>query len=190
MTSSLFSGITAGLSSTYSILANASAGKITLSSIAAAQSNPSYAASINPTFASYIQTNFSSLDTDHDGVLSASELSNLTGRIMATGLTSAQLSQLGTASGLSSNELGQVLEHFASIDTNGDGKVTASEIQAYKLKSAMDKKKTEFANRAAANQSVFYGDDNASSATDASSMLSFKYWNDGSNSGSNSSSSS
>lgn len=179
MSSSLFAGITSGLSSTYSILANASSGNITLSSIAAAQSNSTYAASINPTFASYIQTNFASLDTNHDGILGAAELSKLTNSIATQGLTAAQLNQLGTASGMSNSELGQVLDHFSKIDTNGDGKVTAAEIQAYKLTSAMDTKKTEFANRSAANQSVFYADENASTAADSSSMLSFQNWNNG-----------
>jgi len=188
MTSSLFSGITAGLNSTYSVLNAASSGKITLSSIATAQSSSTYAASINPTFASYIQTNFATLDTNHDGTLSATELSNLTSKISATGLTSAQLSQLGTASGMSTNDLSQVLDHFADIDTNGDGKVTSSEINNYKLTSAMQEKKTEFANRAAANQSVFYGDDSSSKSDDSSSMLSFKNWNNGNSSNTGSSS--
>lgn len=181
---SMFSGITTGLMSTYSVLSNATGGKITQSSILTAQSNTSYAASINPTFASYIQTNFATLDTNHDGILEASELSNMTNMMNTAGFTAAQLSQLGPAAGLSGNELSQVLEHFRDIDVNGDGKVTASEIQAYKLSSAMQKEKTEFANKAAANQSVFYGNDNASSTADSSSMLSFKYWNDGSNSSS------
>lgn len=178
--SSLFAGITSGLTSTYSILANAAGGSgITLSSIASAQSNSAYATTLNPTFASYIQTNFASLDTNHDGILSSAELSAMTNKIAATGLTAAQLSQLGPASGLSGDALSQVLEHFADIDTNGDGKVTSAEIQGYKLKSAMDNKKTEFANKAAANQSVFYGDDNASSAPDSSSLVAFKNWNTG-----------
>lgn len=182
MSYSMFSGITSGLMSTYSVLANASTNGVTLDSINSARSNNSLATMLNPTFASYIQTNFAMLDTNHDGVLGSAELSNLTNSINATGLTAAQLSQLGPASGLSGDALSQVLEHFADIDTNGDGKVTSNEIQAYKLKSAMDKKKTEFANKAAANESVFYGDDNASSAADASSMLAFKYWNDGNSS--------
>ena len=177
--SSLFSGITSGLTSTYSLLANASAGNVTLSNIASANSNPSLVNKLNPTFASYIETNFSSADKNRDGILSASELSNLTNSINTRGLTSAQLSQLGAASGLSGETLNQVLEHFMDIDKNGDGKVTSAEISAYKLTSAMDKKKTEFANRAATNQSVFYGDENASNAPDSSSMVAFKYWDDG-----------
>ena len=145
------------------------------------KSNTTYAASINPTFASYITSNFATLDTNHDGVLGSAELSHLTSSIATTGLTSAQLSQLGAASGLSANDLSQVMEHFANIDTNHDGKVTAAEISAYKLRSAEDKEKTEFRNKAAANMSVFYGSDDTSSAPDSSSILAYKYWNDGSN---------
>lgn len=179
--SGLFAGINAGLTSTYSILANAAGSSgVTLTSISTAQTNPSLAGYLNPSFASYIQTNFGSLDADHNGILSSAELSNLTNMINSTGMTAAQLSQLGAASGLSGAALSQVLEHFAQIDTNGDGKVTAAEIQGYKLTSAMEKKKTEFSNRAAANQSVFYADENASAAADASSLLAYKYMEDGS----------
>lgn len=187
--SSLFSGITSGLTSTYSILANASPSGVTLNSIATARSTSTVSAMLNPTFASYIQTNFSTLDTNHDGTLSAAELSNITSKMLSTGLTAAQISQLGTASGLSNDQIGQITEHFRDIDTNGDGKVTAAEIAAYKLTSAMQEKKTEFANRAATNQSVFYGSEDSNS-TDSSSMLSFKNWNTGSSSSSNSNSSS
>lgn len=186
MSYSLFSGVTAGLLNTYSVLANSSTTGVTLSTISSAMSNSSLATSLNPTFASYIATNFNSLDADRDGVLSSNELSNLTNSIKMSGLTAAQLSQLGPACGISGQTLNQVLEHFADIDTNCDGKVTAAEITAYKLKSAMEKKKTEFANKAATNQSIFYGDDNASSASDSSSMLAFKYWNDGTSNGSGS----
>jgi Ca2+-binding EF-hand superfamily protein len=188
-TASLFSGITSGLSSTYSILATASSGSVTATSIASAMSSSTYASSLSSGFASYILSNFTTLDKDGNGVLSASELSSLTNTINVSGLTSSQLSSLGTASGLSDETLEQVLEHFTDIDTNGDGKVTSSEIQAYKLTSAMDQKKTEFANRAASDQSIFYGDENISS-NDSSSMLSYKYWNNGSTTTSSSSSSS
>lgn len=176
----MFEGITAGLTNTYSVLAQASQGKITLSSIAAAQSNSQFANQINPTFASYIQTNFANLDSNHDGVLGSAEISKLTTSINTTGLTAAQLSQLGAASGISGNDLSQVLEHFADIDANHDGKVTAAEISSYKLRSAEDKEKTIFKNKMAADMSIYYGNDDTSGTPDASSLLSFKYWNDGS----------
>lgn len=183
--SSLFAGITSGLTSTYSILANASSNGVTLESIAKTRSNSAYANTLNPTFASYIQTNFSSLDADKDGILSAAELSNMTSKMTSMGLTAAQLTQLGAASGLSGETLNQVLEHFADIDTNGDGKVTSSEISAYKLTSAMENKKTEFRNKAASDMSVFYGDSDSSSAN-SSSLLSYKYMNANNSSGSSS----
>lgn len=186
MSYSLFSGVTSGLTNAYSILATASSGSVTATNIASAMSNSQYASSLSPGFASYILSNFSSLDKDGDGVISAAEMNNVTTSMNATGLTAAQLSQLGSASGLSGQTLEQVLAHFADIDTNGDGKVTSAEIQSYKLKSEMDKKKTEFANKAAATQSVFYGDEDAASKTDASSMLDFKYWNNGNSSNSSS----
>ncbi len=176
--SGIFSGITAGLSSTYSLLANASSGNVTLESISAARTNNSYANNLNQSFASYIQTNFTSLDSDKDGKLTSAELSTLTSRMNTMGLTAAQLSQLGPASGLSGTMLEQVLTHFAQIDANGDGKVTSAEISGYKLQSAMEMKKTEFTNRAAANQSVFYGDSDAASKTDSSSILNYKYMNE------------
>lgn len=178
---SMFAGITSGLMGTYSLLANASSGKVTLDSIASARSNSSLNSSLNPTFASYIQSNFSMLDKDKDGVLGSVELSDLTNSINSNGVTAAQLSQLGTASGLSSQELSQVLSHFSEIDKNGDGKITSAEIQSYKLQSAKNKKMTEFANRAAANQSLFYGNEETSSVPDSSTILAYKYWNDGSN---------
>lgn len=178
--SSLFAGITSGLSSTYSIIANANSGNVTLSNIVSTMGNANYAASVNPTFASYIESNFSSLDTNHDGTLSAAELSQVTNMMNLTGMTRTQLTQLGSASGLSSRQLGEVLDHFVDIDTNGDGKITAAEINAYNLTSAMEKKKTEFSNKAANNMSVFFGEDD-SSQTNSSSLLNYKYINDSDN---------
>lgn len=185
--SSMFSGITSGLTNAYSILTTASSGSVTATNISSAMSNSTYASSLSSGFASYILSNFSTLDKDGNGTISSSELSSLTNTINATGLTATQLTQLGAASGLSNETLEQVLAHFADIDKNGDGKVTSAEIQNYKLTSEMDKKKTEFSNRAAANQSVFYGESDSSS-TDSSSMLSFKNWNSSSSSDSSSSS--
>lgn len=178
--SSIFTGIYAGLTNTFSVLANASPSGVTLSSISSARSNTALAATLNPTFASYIQTNFSTLDKDGDGVISSSELSTLTTQISTQGLTRQQLTQLGPASGMSNQSLEQVLEHFSDIDANHDGKVTTAEISAYTIKSAEDKKKTEFANKAATNMSMFYGNDD-SSAVDSSSILDYRYMNSGNN---------
>lgn len=174
--SGLFAGITSGLTSTYSILANASPNGVTTSSITDAMSNQNYNSKINPAFSSYIMSNFTSLDKNSNGTLSAAEMNNLSNLISTKGLTSTQLNQLGTASGMSTEALEQVLSHFNDIDANHDGKVTSAEISGFKLKCSEEKKKTEFANKAATNMSVFYGD--SDSNVDSTSLLDYKYMND------------
>lgn len=173
--SSLINGITSGLTSTYSVIANsAGTSGVTLDSILAARSNSNLSTTLNQSFASYLQTNFSTLDKDKDGILSASELSNTTNMMNTTGMTQAQLTQLGLLSGLSTEALQEVLAHFSDIDTNGDGKVTTAEINAYNLTSAKEKKETEFRNKFASNMSVYYGEE-TSSTPDSSSLLSYRY---------------
>lgn len=189
--SSLFTGISSGLSNTYALLAQAyGTSGVTQSNILAAMSNSKLVGTLNPTFASYMQTNFSTLDTNKDGTLCASELANMTSVIATQGLTLQQLTQLGPAIGLSGDTLSQVLEHFSDIDANHDGKVTQAEIQSFSLRSAEEKKKTEFASKAASNMSVFYGDDDSSANVNTTSLLDFKYMNSGNSSNSSSSSSS
>lgn len=186
--SSLFTGISSGLSNTYALLAQAyGASGVTQSNILAAMSNSKLVGTLNPTFASYMQTNFSTLDTNKDGTLCSAELANMTNIIATQGLTLQQLTQLGPAIGLSGDTLSQVLEHFSDIDANHDGKVTQAEIQSFSLKSAEEKKKTELASKAAANMSVFYGDDDSSANVNTTSLLDFKYMNSGNNSSSSTS---
>lgn len=183
--SALFSGITSGLNSTYSILANASSNGVTETSIASTMSNSAYASKLNGNFASYILQNFSSLDKDSNGTLSSAEMTNISKMISTQGLTAAQISQLGTASGLSAETLEQVLQHFNQIDANHDGKVTTGEINAYNVTKTVEKKKTEFANKAATNMSVFYGSE--SSSADSSSILDDRYNTENSNNNNSSS---
>mgnify|MGYP001809674938 CR=1 FL=1 len=169
--SALFTGIYSGLTSTYSLIANNYTDGVTLANVSAAKTNSSLQSSLNSTFASYIQSNFSSLDADKDGVISSSEMSNLANKISTQGLTATQITQLGTASGLSTEALEKILEHFSEIDANGDGKVTTAEISAYNVTSKADEKKAEYADRAATNDmSVFYGASDSSSE-DSSSLL-------------------
>lgn len=187
MSYSIFSGVTAGLTNAFSVIGHSTTTGVTASTVASAMSNSQLATSLNPTFASYILNNFGTLDTNHDGTLNAAELSNFTNMMNTTGMTQAQLAQLGAASGLSNQTLEQVLQHFNDIDVNHDGKVSSAEIQAYRLKSNEEEKKAEFSNKTATNMSVFYADDSAST-TNSSSLLSFKYMNE--NNGNNNSSNS
>ncbi len=175
---SLIASIYAGLTNTYSYLAQLSPDGVTLDSISSARTDSSNYLYLNQSFASYLQTNFSSIDTDGDGVISADELTNYTNLLSSQGLTRAQLVQLAAsgASGLSSDTLNNILEHFDEMDTNNDGRVTSAEISAYSINAARQEKVDEFNHQRATNMSVFYGDDSSSSSsTDSYSMLSYRY---------------
>ncbi|MBQ9688550.1 EF-hand domain-containing protein [bacterium] len=170
---SLVSGISNGLLGTYSLIANANGGKgVTLSNISDARTNKDYTNVLNQSFASYMQTNFNTLDGNKDGVLSAEEMQKTTTMLNNGGVTAAQLSQLGTASGLSQEALSDVLAHFNDIDANKDGKVTTAEINAYNMKMAKMEKSDEMRLKAAGDMSMFYGSD---TKTETKSLLSYQY---------------
>lgn len=176
--SSLFSGIYAGLTNTYSYLSSINPDGLTLDSINEARTDSTKTQYINPTFASYLQTNFSSIDKDGDGIISSEEMTNLTNRMSAQGLTKAELTQMyaSGASGLSTDTINNILEHFDDMDTNHDGRITSAEISAYSVNSARMEKEDEFNNKFATDMSVFYGSE--SSSTDGTySMLSYRYKN-------------
>lgn len=139
------SGIYAGLNSTYAYLASQYKDGLTLENIAEARTNTDNLMNLNQTFASYLQTNFSALDADGDGVISASEANNTISQMSASGLTKAQLTQL-QASG-ASGFLVRIFVYFGELcamDSNGDGRITDSEIAAYKLKAAKWRKKMKW----------------------------------------------
>ncbi len=175
---SLFSGIYSGLNNTYSYLSSISPDGLTLDSINEARADSSKTQYINPTFASYLQTNFNSIDKDNDGIISSEEMTNLTNRMSAQGLTKAELTQMyaSGASGLSTDTINNILEHFDDMDTNHDGRITSAEISAYSVNSARMEKEDEFNNQFATNMSVFYGSE-SSSTDDTYSMLSYRYKN-------------
>ena len=180
---SLLSGIYAGLTNTYSYLASKNPDGVTLDSITKARTDTTSNQYLNPTFASYLQTNFGSIDKDGDGIISSDEMSNLTNRMSAQGLTKEELTQMyaSGASGLSTDTINNILEHFDEMDTNHDGRITSAEISAYSVNSARMEKEDEFNNKFATDMSVFYGSE--SSSTDGTySMLSYKYKSSNSNS--------
>ena len=174
---SLFSGIYAGLTNTYSYLASQYPNGLTLENITEARADASKKQYLNPTFASYLQNNFASID-DGDGTITAEEMQNFTSKMSAKGLTKAELTQMyaSGASGLSADTINNILEHFDDMDTNHDGRLTSAEISAYSVNSAKMEKQDEFNNRFATDMSVFYGSE--SSSTDGTySMLSYRYKN-------------
>lgn len=171
----ILSGITSGLTNTYSYLASQYPNGLTLENITEARSKTSNTNLLNNSFASYLQNNFSTLDKDGDGIITAEEMNNLSNMISTQGLTKAELTQLYASGscGLSESTMTKILEHFDEMDTNHDGRITSAEISAYDINASRMEVEDQFNNRRATDMSVFYGDSSAS--TDTYSLLSYKY---------------
>lgn len=171
----ILSGITAGLTNTYSYLAAQYPNGLTLENITEARGKTANANLLNNSFASYLQNNFSTLDKDGDGIITAEEMNNLSNMISTQGLTKAELTQLYASGscGLSESTMNKILEHFDEMDTNHDGRITSAEISAYDINASRMEVEDQFNNRRATDMSVFYGDSSASS--DTYSLLSYKY---------------
>jgi Ca2+-binding EF-hand superfamily protein len=172
---SMFTGISSGLTSTYSQLSSLYSDGITLENLTKSLTNTSVTNSTyGTTFASYMTSNFSNIDSDGDGIISATEIQNHMTQLASQGLTREQIISLGSSSGLSTSLQETVLSHFDDIDKNHDGKVTNSEIQAYGIESDLEKQKIEDTNRLVNNMSMFYDSD-----TDyEGSLLDYRYLDD------------
>ena len=170
----ILSGITTGLKNTYSYLATQYPNGITFDNISEARNKNSNTNLLNQSFASYLQNNFTSIDKDGDGIISESEMNNLSNLISRQGLTKDELTELyaSGSSGLSESTITKILEHFDDMDTNHDGRITSAEISAYDVTCSRMEVEDEFNNRRATDMSVFYGGDTSS---DTYSLLSYKY---------------
>jgi Ca2+-binding EF-hand superfamily protein len=172
---SMFTGISSGLTSTFAQLSSQYSDGLTLENLTKSLTNTSITNSTyGTTFASYLTNNFSSIDSDGDGVISASEVQNLMSTMASQGLTREQIISLGSSSGLSTSLQETVLSHFDDIDKNHDGKVTNAEIQAYGVESDLEKQKIADTNRMVNNMSMFYDSD----TTYEGSLLDYRYLDD------------
>ena len=156
---SMFTGINAGLTNVFSQLSGQYGEEITLENLNKAFTNSNYIANnmYNSTFASYLTNNFSSVDSDANGKISATEIQDLMGQLAA--LTREQIMSLGASSGFSTSLQETVLSHFDQIDKNKDGRVSNQEIQAYGVESDLEKQKTADRNRMVNSMSMFYDTD-------------------------------
>ena len=172
----ILSGITSGLTNTYTYLASQYPNGLTLENLTEARTKISNVNVLNNSFASYLQNNFNSIDKDGDGIITSDEMNNLSNLISRQGLTKDELTQIyaSGSSGLSESTMTKILEHFDEMDTNHDGRITSAEIAAYDVNCARLEKEDEFNNRRATDMSVFYGSD-SSSSSDTYSILSYRY---------------
>ena len=178
--SSLFSGINAGLTNSFSLLSSQYSDGLTVENLSSALSNTAITnTGYGSTFSSYLLNNFNSVDSNADGTISADEIQKLMNNMATQGLTREQIMSLGASSGMSTSLQETVLSHFDDIDTNKDGKVTNQEINAYGVTSSIEKQKVEDTNRIINNMSLYYGDDLTEYE---GSMLDYRYLDDDENS--------
>ncbi len=174
--SSLFSGINAGLTNSFSLLSSQYSDGLTVDNLTNALSNTAITnTGYDSTFSSYLLNNFNSVDSNADGTISADEIQKLMTNMATQGLTREQIMSLGASSGMSTSLQETVLSHFNEIDTNKDGKVTNQEINAYGVTSAIEKQKIEDTNRIVNNMSLYYRDD---SSEYEGSLLDYRYLDD------------
>lgn len=174
--SSLFSGINAGLTNSFSLLSSQYTDGLTVENLSSALSNTAITnTGYGSTFSSYLLNNFNSVDSNADGTISADEIQKLMNNMATQGLTREQIMSLGASSGMSTSLQETVLSHFDDIDTNKDGKVTNQEINAYGVTSSIEKQKIEDTNRIINNMSLYYGDDLTEYE---GSMLDYRYLDD------------
>ena len=175
--SSLFTGINAGLTNTFSLLSSQYQDGITIDNINKALSNSNVInTAYGATFSSYLTSNFNNFDKNRDGKISADEVQAYMNNIATQGLTREQITMLGSANGMTNSLQETVLAHFDDIDTNHDGKVTNQEISMYGINSQREKQKIADINRRVNNMSLFYGGD--SSDKYEGSIMDYRYMDD------------
>lgn len=153
--SSLFTSAITGLNSNYLLMLNGSDG-LTLEGLL----NPSddtIKYTVNQTFRSYMMTNFNQMDMDGDGKIGTDDVNNYVTRLKTQGMTYNELSQLCANGGSTmSSLLDTVLSNFTQIDTNHDGRVTQSEINAYRINEQIKDVKEKYPKINPTQMSMFY----------------------------------
>ena len=119
-----------------------------------------------------ISNQFNQLDTDNDGNLTAQEASSMLTGIATSGLSRDQITSLRSQGAIDDELASVIIANFSKIDTNGDGKVTEAEINAYMLNKDIQDKKDEQKDLLIKNMSCFYETDASSSTSSSSSSSS------------------
>lgn len=154
----LFSSALYGLTNTYSILAQNSKNGLSYEDVSNPSSEVLQQLGYNTSFSSYLAQNFDAIDSDGDGKINASDVSNLTSKLSQNGLSYNEIVQLCSSGTLGSSSLtNTVLNYFDKIDKNNDGRITSAEIQAFGIEAETEKMKTKYGSFKSGNITVFYG---------------------------------
>ena len=160
---SIFASALNGIKSSYYYLLQDKSG-LTLDNILNPTKENKQYSYMNYNFSSYLASNFSKLDTNGDGKITENELNMYSKKMTMSGMTYDELVQLCAQNG-SNSLLETVLENFADIDANGDGRVTSAEIAGYKIDKDKEEMEEKHPKIDVNSMSIFY-DTSASKASE------------------------
>ena len=152
-TTGIFTAAQSGLQSTLQYLYNNNAKGITRTTLNNAYANNT--SGVNNTFFQMISTQFSTLDKNHDGTLSPDEANAMLTDLSA-GVTREQVTQLVSAGTIDKDLANKIISNFSKIDTNGDGKVSEAEINAFCMNEDIQSKRDEQKELLIKNMSCYY----------------------------------
>ena len=153
--SSLFTSAISGLNTNYLLMLNGADG-LTLENILN-PANDTIRYTVNQTFRSYMMNNFNQIDMDGDGKIGTTDVNNYVTKLKTQGMTYNELTQLCANGGSTmSSLLDTVLSNFTQIDTNHDGRITQSEINAYRINEQIKDVKEKYPKINPTQMSMFY----------------------------------
>ena len=153
--SSLFTSAISGLNTNYLLMLNGADG-LTLENILNPE-NDTIRYTVNQTFRSYMMNNFNQIDIDGDGKIGINDVNGYVTKLKTQGMTYNELTQLCANGGSTmSSLLDTVLSNFTKIDTNHDGRVTQSEINAYRINEQIKDVKDKYPKINPTQMSMFY----------------------------------
>lgn len=158
----IFTAAQSGLQSTLRYLYDNNKDGITRTTLNEAYAKSGAALGTNNTFFQMISTQFSTLDKNNDGTLTADEANTML-TDLSSGLTRDQITQLVSSGTIDKDLANKIISNFSKIDTNGDGKVSEAEINAYCMDEDIQTKKDEQKELLIKNMSCYYDTDTDSS---------------------------
>ena len=159
----IFTAAQSGLQTTLQYLYSNNTKGITRQNLNTAYANNT--AGVNNTFFQMISSQFSTLDKNNDGTLSADE-ANVMLTDLSSGLTREQVTQLVSVGTIDKDLANKIISNFSKIDTNGDGKVSEAEINAFCMGEDIQSKKDEQTKLLIKNMSCYYDVDADDTKTD------------------------
>jgi len=155
-TTGIFTAAQSGLQSTLQTLFASNKDGVNLTTLSSAISSST--STTNTSFLQMLSSQFSSLDKNNDGVVTSDEANQMVTDI-SSGLTRDQVIQLRAQGSIDEELANKIISNFSKMDSNGDGKVSESEINAYCMNEDLQAQQDEQKKLTIKNMSLYYDTD-------------------------------